>query len=168
MSELIYQNSWKWENCAFCAVFIMWSSIRLILMCHTALANDGNHADTTTDPDLACFFLNTQYSILSSCSILPRIPLHRRDEYLVKQSFLVQLSYNFIPFPPNLWSMACNVYDLCLTVIFIKIFIMRLTYVLDLQCTCEFDAACWVQIANIYADISERFGQLQCKFVRLS
>ena len=50
-------------------------SISFILMCHAALANNGNHADATTDPHLACFFLNIQCSIFPPCSILPRLSL---------------------------------------------------------------------------------------------
>ena len=43
---------------------------------HIALANDGNHADATTDPHLASFFLYIQCFILLPRSIFPRPPLH--------------------------------------------------------------------------------------------
>ena len=44
----------------FCV--IIWSSKRLILLCHALQTNDGNHADATTDPHLTCFF--------KTCSVL--------------------------------------------------------------------------------------------------
>ena len=58
----------------FCLVFIMLSSTSLIVMCQATLVSDGNHGHTTTDLQIAYFFLNTQCSILPPCSILPRLP----------------------------------------------------------------------------------------------
>ena len=46
----------------------MWSSLSLILLCQATLANDGNHADITTEPHMAHFFLNT------CVPFCPRVP----------------------------------------------------------------------------------------------
>ena len=41
-------------------IFELWSYTSLILLCQATLANDGNHADITTDPHIAHFYLNTR------------------------------------------------------------------------------------------------------------
>ena len=46
----------------------MWSSVSLILLCQTTLANDENHAELTTEPHIAYVFINTR------CVIFPRVP----------------------------------------------------------------------------------------------
>ena len=68
----------KWHISVYSMIsvrFIMWSSITLVLMCHAALVDGGNHADAT-DSHLAGLFLNAQCSILPPCSIFaPTSPI---------------------------------------------------------------------------------------------
>ena len=69
MSKWIYNKFVKIRKLGFCVIFMMCSSISFILMCHVALAKDGNHAAATTDQHLSCCFLNTQCSTLPPCTI---------------------------------------------------------------------------------------------------
>ena len=52
----------------------MWSSIRSVILWQATLANDGNHANITTEPHIPHFFLNTWWSILPRVSFCPDPP----------------------------------------------------------------------------------------------
>ena len=71
VSKLIYQKG----EFRFCEILKTWSFASLISMQDAELAHDRNQVDMKIDPRLAWFFQNIRCSILSPCSILPRLTI---------------------------------------------------------------------------------------------
>ena len=81
---LICQSNWcqkrvnwfiKRVKFRFCEILKTWSIASLISVYDVELTDDRNQVYVNIDPRQACFFQNTQCSILPPCSILPRLTI---------------------------------------------------------------------------------------------